>query len=82
MVHVAEQTERNPNYTFTSRQLAQELNVKQDNIVNLVTGLRKSRAYIKVVREEGAHNTRRYIYQITLSGIKYADYIKKQEGLL
>lgn len=82
IVHIAEQTEKNPGYTFSSKQLAEELNVKQDNIINLIKGLKQQHSYIKVVREERIHNANRNIYQITNAGIKYADYIKKQEGLL
>lgn len=79
MVHVLEQTEKNPNYIFTVKQISKELQAPK--IYSLYSMFRRQLAYnnIKVITEEKKkiNNT----YQITKKGIDYAEFVRKEEGL-
>ncbi|MCZ7404258.1 MAG: hypothetical protein O8C67_04915 [Candidatus Methanoperedens sp.] len=81
IVHIAEQTEKNPDYTFTFRQLAEELKVSPQNMKGIVKNL-AGHENVKMIQEVIEGRQKNNIYQITKKGIIYAKLIKSQEGLL
>lgn len=80
ITHIDEQTKKNPEYTFTSTQIAEELNVKRVNIGSILKGLT---AHSNIIRISGTGKPGiAYIYRITKTGQTYAALIKKQEGII
>lgn len=81
IVYIAEQSEKNPEYAFTYRQIAKDLNVLPRNMRSIFKGL-AGHDNIKMIEEVKEGKQKNDIYQITKKGITYANLIKSQEGLL
>lgn len=80
IVHIADQTSKRPDYTFTVKELAEELDVKKPNMSQIVKSLYGHGNLAIITEIKGAHKAE--IYFVTKKGIKYANLIKTQEGLL